>query len=80
MVVGSEPVHPAGVWGRQVGVAVAELVVIVVGIGPVAGDQDPGDRPVTGQPPARLRVQRPAPTSLPTHPTRTEEAGQVDGD
>ena len=34
----------------------------------VAGDQDPGDRPVTGQPPTRLRVQRPAPPVSPPSP------------
>ena len=51
----------------------------VMGVGPVAGDQDPGDRPITGQPPAGLGVQRPGPTGLTAHPTRVaEEAVQVD--
>ncbi len=33
--------------------------------GPVAGDQDPGDGAVAGQPPAGLGVQRPGPAGLP---------------
>jgi hypothetical protein len=33
----------------------------------VAGDQHPGDRPVTGQPPARLGAQGAGPADLPTH-------------
>jgi hypothetical protein len=35
--------------------------------GGVAGDQHPGDRPVTGQPPARLGAQGAGPADLPTH-------------
>ena len=49
----------------------ARLVVaagVVAGVGPVAGDQDPGDGAVTGQPPARLGVQRPAPPVSPPSP------------
>ena len=50
------PVLP---WRRAVvGVAVAAGL---------AGDQDPGHRPVTSQPPTRLRIQRPRP---PTSPPR----------
>src|SRR4029453_12460701 len=46
------------------GVAVAVVVVaggvlVVVVAGGLAGDQDPGDRAVTGQPLAGLRWQRP---------------------
>ncbi len=36
--------------------------------GPVAGDQDPGDGAVAGQPPAGLGVQRPGPAGLPAQP------------
>ena len=73
-----QPLHPAGVVGRRVVVAVRVLV------GGVAGDQDPGDRGVAGQPPAGLGVQRPGPAGLPAQPTGVagvaEEAVQVDGD
>jgi hypothetical protein len=59
--------------GRQAAIAagfVAGVVLAggdgaVVVVGGVAADQDPGDRAVTGQPAARLRVQRPHPTGLP---------------
>jgi hypothetical protein len=49
-----------------------EVVVaagVVAGVGPVAGDQDPGDGAVAGQPPAGLRVQRGGPTP-PASPPR----------
>ena len=42
--------------GAGAGVVVVPVVVVVGG---VAGDQDPGDGPVTGQPPTRLGVQGP---------------------
>jgi hypothetical protein len=46
----------------------------------LAADQHPSDGSVAGQPPARLRVQRPRPTSVPTQRSRpAEEAVQVDG-
>ena len=46
--------------------------------GGVAGDQDPGDRPVAGQPPTRLRRQRPHPPSITPQPSRAaQEAVQV---
>ena len=55
---------------RQAFAAVGAVVAVVVGVAMAvgtAGDQDPGHRPITGQPPARLRVQRPTPpTSPPT--------------
>ena len=44
---------------------VAVAVVVVAGGG--AGDQDPGDGAVTGQPPARLGCQRPDPADLTPH-------------
>jgi len=36
---------------------VAVVVVVLVVVGGVAGDQDPGHRPVTAQPPTRLGIQ-----------------------
>jgi hypothetical protein len=32
----------------------------------VAGDQDPGHRPITSQPPTSLRIQRSGPAQVPT--------------
>jgi hypothetical protein len=43
-------------------VVVAGWVLLV--LGGVAGDQDPGHRPVTGEPPTGLWVQRPGPADL----------------
>jgi hypothetical protein len=72
--------------GIAVAVVAAGIIVIVVVlaagllVGGVAGDQDSGQRPITSQPPARLRTQRPA-VGHPTHRPRTAlQAGQVDGD
>jgi hypothetical protein len=49
--------------------------------GGLAGDQHPGHRPVTSQPPAGLRVQRAHPPRLPTKAAGAVlEAVQVDGD
>ena len=46
--------HPPWSWP-----SVAAVVAgVVVGAGGLAGDQDPGDRAVTGQPATRLRCQR----------------------
>jgi hypothetical protein len=50
---------------RVIGVVVAAGVLMVVVAGGVAGDQDPGDGPVTGQPPAGLGVQGPLSVSPP---------------
>jgi hypothetical protein len=48
-----------------VGLAVvAEVVGVGVGAGAMPGDQDPGDGAVTGQPPTRLRIQRPHPADF----------------
>ena len=57
------------------------VVVVAVVVGGVAGDQDPGDRTVTGQPPTRLRWQRPHPTSItPQARVAAQQAVQVHGD
>ena len=61
--------------GRPVVVAVA----VVVGVGPVAGDQDPGDGGVAGQPPAGLGIKG-GPAGLAAQPIGAEEAVQVHGD
>ncbi len=67
----ARPPSPPGPWlGRWSGLSGAVPVVVVVG--GVAGDQDPGEGPVTGQPPTRLRGQRP-------HPTRITPQARVDG-
>jgi len=56
-------------------------VGVVVVVGGVAGDQHPGHRAITGQPLARLLVQRPPPTDLATNSVvAAEEAVQVHGD
>ena len=57
---GLEPLGQAGLTTR-----VAEAVAVSAG---VAADQDPGDRPITGQPPTRLRIQRPHPPTSPPRP------------
>jgi hypothetical protein len=57
-------------------VVVAIIAAMVAVARTLAADQDPGDRPVTGQPPARLRIQRGRPADLATQPTRAEEAVQ----
>ena len=62
-------------------VAGAVVVAGVVQVGGVAGDQDPGDRAVAGQPPARLGVQREAVAALAAQAgVVAEEAVQVHGD
>ena len=62
-------------------VAGAVVVAGVVQVGGVAGDQDPGDRTVTGQPPTRLGVQREAVADLAAQAAGVaEEAVQVHGD
>jgi hypothetical protein len=43
----------------------------ITGVAGVAGDQDPGHRPVTGQPPTRLGSQWPCPPHVPTETART---------
>jgi hypothetical protein len=43
---------------------VAVVAAGLVGAGGVAADQDPGHGPVTGQPPTRLRTQRPRPAGV----------------
>ena len=54
-------------------------VVLVVGM--VAGDQDPGHRTVAGQPLAGIGFQRPHPGDLTTKPVvAAQEAVQVHGD
>jgi hypothetical protein len=83
-------VGPGGIsdLGRLVVAAGAVVVVVLVGGTARTGlgwsgtrDQHPGHRTVTGQPPARLRVQRSRPATITTDGTRTaEEAVQVDGD
>jgi len=66
--------------GRQAPGATGTVGVVVV-VGGVAGDQHPGHRAITGQPLARLRVQRPPPTDLATNSVvAAEEAVQVHGD
>jgi hypothetical protein len=82
-----EPVHPVLVLVAQLlqlaPVSGQRLLlgVGVVLVGPVAGDHHPGHRPITSQPPARLRLQRTHPTDLPAERAGVaEEAVQVDGD
>ena len=56
-------------------------LAVVTGIQELAADHHPGDRRVAGQPPARLRFQRPGPAHLPTQPTRVPgQALEVDDD
>jgi hypothetical protein len=66
-----QPPGAAGVpggWPR-----LPALVVGAVIIGGLAGDQHPGDRAVTGQPPAPLGRQRPEPAKLTGHRPRVAE-------
>jgi hypothetical protein len=59
----------AGVGGSAGPGGRAGLAGVVGVVGGVAGDQDPGQGAVTGQPPTRLRIQRPGqPASPPTAP------------
>jgi hypothetical protein len=57
-----------GVLGLAVG-AVERVVVIT----PLAADQDPGQDPLTGQPPTGRRRQRSRPAGLTTHPRRAAQ-------
>ena len=62
-----------GVLGLAVG-AVERVVVIT----PLAADQDPGQGPLTGQPPTGRRRPRSRPAGLTTHPRRaTQQAVQL---
>jgi hypothetical protein len=73
LAVGAAAVAPAAR-------VVPTVAMVSVGAGGLAADQDPGDGAVAGQPPARLRRQRPDRAGLPTHrPRVAEEAFQVDG-
>ena len=56
-----------------------QVVVVARVAAGVASDQHSGDRPVTGQPPTRLRVQRSHPADLTPQATGAKEAVQVDG-
>jgi DNA-binding transcriptional MocR family regulator len=49
--------------------------------GGLAADHHPSHRPITSQPPTRLRGQRPRPPHLPTQTTRAaQQAVQIHGD
>jgi hypothetical protein len=67
MVVAAEIVLTAGI-------AVALLAVVAVMTGGLAGDQDPGQRPVTGQPPTRLRAEGAGVGDTPHHPRTPHQA------
>jgi hypothetical protein len=55
----SQVATPPRSWPSVAAVVAGVVVVgVVVGAGGLAGDQDPGDRAVTGQPATRLRCQR----------------------
>jgi hypothetical protein len=56
------------------GIAVALLAVVAVMTGGLAGDQDPGQRPVTGQPPTRLRAEGAGVGDTPHHPRTPHQA------
>jgi hypothetical protein len=57
------------------------LIVVAVGLGLLAGDQDPGQGGVTSKAPGRLRRQRPDPAKLPTKTGfLAQQAGQVHRD
>jgi len=63
--------------GRRSFVGAGAVVGVAVAAG-VAGDEDPGQRPVTSQPPTRLRIQRPHPATLPPEAARAaNQAVQV---
>jgi hypothetical protein len=70
--------------GIGVGVGVGRLVGMVAGVVVVvgvAGDQDPGDGPVTSQPPTPLPIQESGLAELTAHAAGVaEQAGQLDGD
>ena len=81
---------PARVWGHRSlvgarGLAPRSLVGAVAGVGVamaarLAGDQHPGHRPITGQPPACLRIQRAHPANLAANGVvSAQEAVQVHG-
>jgi hypothetical protein len=85
-VVATEVVLALVVLEVVVAVVVIEVVVAVVaggvvegdgGVGGLAGDQDPGHRPVAGQPPTPLRGQRPQ-LGVAAQPGVALEAVQVD--
>ena len=72
------PVRFPGRGWVDVGVAMVARVLLVVG---VPGDQHPGQRPITGQPPTRLRIQRTHRAGLTTNGmAAAQEAVQVHGD
>ena len=82
---------PARVWGHRSlvgarGLAPRSLVDAVAGVGVamaarLAGDQHPGHRPITGQPPTRLRIQWTHRAGLTTNGmAAAQEAVQVHGD
>jgi len=53
-------------------------IIVSAVAGGVAGDQDPGQGTITGQPPARRRVQRPHPADLATNGVvAAQEAVQI---
>jgi hypothetical protein len=68
--------------GRQAGIVAGTVVgVVAVGSGGVAGDQDPGDGAVAGQPLTGLQLQRDRAAGVATHAAGgAEEAVQVHGD
>ena len=73
-----EPARPLGRLAGEVGAGQLLVATMVVR---VAGDQDPGDRAVTGQPPARLRPQRLTPTHHTAEAARAIlESVEIDGD
>src|SRR5215207_2749731 len=72
-----QPLDVAWGWARRSLVGAGVVAGMVAGL---AGDQDPGHGPSTGQPPAGLWVQRPGPAGLATHRAGVaQEAVQVHG-
>ena len=61
------------------GVVAAGVVAVVAGVAAgLAGDQDPGHRPVTGQPPTRLGAEGSGPAGVAANrPGVAEQAVQV---
>jgi hypothetical protein len=73
----------ARVEGRWSALALTVMLAArgLLAVGMLAADQYPGQGGVTGQPPARLGLQRPGPARLPTQGAVTaKQAFQVDGD
>ena len=68
------------VWVVAAMVVLAVVAVVGVGVGGLAGDQDPGDRAVTSQTAAGLGIEGSGVGGATHRPGAAQEGVQVDGD